>query len=711
MRQLIQDLRGGELSLLEVPAPARLPGHVLIRTSRSLISAGTERMLTEFAKAGYIEKARLQPERLRHTIEKIRTDGILATYEAVRDRLDRPVPLGYCNAGCVVAADDSDPNFSPGDRVVSNGPHAELVLVPRNLCARIPDGVSDEEASFTVVAAIALQGVRLLAPTLGETIVVVGLGLVGLLAVQILRASGCRVIGFDPSSERVALAAVYGADALETAPGRDIAADVLDRTGRAGADAVLIAAATSDEALMSQCAAMSRKRGRLVLTGVVPLNVKRQDFYEKELTFQVSCSYGPGRYDPTYEAGGIDYPLPFVRWTAQRNFDAVLELMRDRRLSTTELVTDRAAFNAAPTAYHRLQDRKTIGVVLEYPAAGTEASLHARTVIHATPRPCASGRAIAVIGAGAFAQARILPALRQCGADVKAIVNAQGFNAGVAARRFGVAAASTDIEQALADDDIGGIIIATRHESHAELVIRGLRAGKHVLVEKPLCLSESELAEIVAARHLASATHGARLLAVGFNRRFAPLGRRMREAMASRSGPAFVMYQCNAGQLPPGHWVNDPAAGGGRILGEACHFIDFIQFLCGSRIETVQTTWLRTRNSGARDSAAIALGFEDGSVGVVNYYASGNRALPKERCEVVFDGKSLLLDNFRRLAGYGIVAGGRSLRQDKGHRAQIAAFHQVVTGRREPAEFPLEFDVIENVARASLRAAGFSRES
>lgn len=711
MKQLIQDLRGGELSLLEVPAPARRAGHVLIRTSRSLISAGTERMLTEFAKAGYVEKARLQPERLRQTIEKIRTDGILATYEAVRDRLERPLPLGYCNAGRVIAADGSDPDFSVGDRVVSNGPHAELVLVPRNLCARIPDGVSDEEASFTVVGAIALQGIRLLAPTLGETIVVVGLGLVGLLAVQILRAAGCRVIGFDPNKERAALASAYGADALETTPERDVAADVLVRTGGAGADAVLITAATSDEAVISQCAAMSRKRGRLVLTGVVPLTLNRQDFYEKELTFQVSCSYGPGRYDPDYEAGGIDYPQPFVRWTARRNFDAVLELMRDRRLSTTDLVTDRCAFDAAPAAYHRLQDRQAIGVVLEYPADRIESNAHARTVVHTMPRRREAGRAIAVVGAGAFAQAKILPALRQCGADIKVIVSAQGLNAGIAARRFGVAVASTEIEQALTDHDVGGVIIATRHESHAELVVRALRAGKHVLVEKPLCLSDAELAEIAAARESSAAEHGARLLAVGFNRRFAPLGRRMREAMSARSGPAFVVYQCNAGRLPPGHWADDPVSGGGRILGEACHFIDFIQFLCDSRIEMVQTTWLRARNSDARDSAAIALGFEDGSVGVVHYYACGNRGVPKERCEAAFDGKSLLLSNFRHLAGHGVAVGGRSLRQDKGHRAQFAAFHEVVAGRRELADFPLDFDAIENVTRASLRAAGNTRES
>lgn len=710
MRQLFQDLRSGSLSLLEVPAPQERPGHLLIRSSRSLISAGTERMLTSFAKAGYLEKARLQPEKVRQVLEKVRTDGVLSAYEAVRARLDQPMVLGYSNVGQVLAATGRAAGYAAGDRIVSNGPHAEVVLVPQNLCARVPDGVTDEQASFTVVGAVALQGIRLIAPNLGETVVVAGLGLIGLLAVQILRAAGCRVLGFDPQAGRVEIARRSGADAFCANAESDPVAIVDAKTGGAGADAVLITASTDDDALISQCAAICRKRGRIVLTGVIGLNLKRSDFYEKELTFQVSCSYGPGRYDPGYEDRGIDYPRPFVRWTAQRNFAAVLELMREGKIVIDGLITDRLPFAVAPDAYARLDDPRSVGIVLDYPGPGPAAP--SRTVTVTPQRAVAKGKALAVIGAGAFTQARILPALRKARANVKVIVSAQGASAAIAACKYGVTSASTDIEAVMDDRDVGAVIIATRHDSHAALAIRALQAGKSVFVEKPLCLNDAELDAIVVARNSALQANGAvPALIVGFNRRFAPMARCMREAMAGRAGPAFIVYTCNAGALPPGHWAHDPNIGGGRIIGEACHFIDFLQFLTGSRIRSVRARKAGAAGADLEDNVAITIDFDDGSIGQVNYFACGGRSFPKERCEAAFDGKSLVLDNYRRLDGFGIKVRERSLRQDKGHEAQFGALQRLVSGLDPATEYPLSFEEIESATRATFKAVYEMRET
>jgi len=710
MKQLVQDLRNGALILLEVPPPRPGRGQVLVRTRCSLISAGTERMLTRFAKAGYLEKARQQPDRLRQAVEKIRSDGLLAAIESVRARLEQPVELGYCNVGEVMAVGEGVTGFSPGDRVVSNGPHAEQVLAPKNLCARIPDPVTDDQAAFAVVAAIGLQGVRLIAPGIGETVVVAGLGLIGLLSVQILRAAGCRVIGFDPDADRAGLARIFGAESFQVGSDADPVASVQARSGGTGADAVLITASTRDDALISQCAAMCRRRGRIVLTGVIGLNLQRADFYEKELSFQVSCSYGPGRYDPNYEERGIDYPRDFARWTAGRNFEAALELMREGRLLTERLVTHRAPFTSAPEAYARLEERESIGILLDYGIGSEELAADSAATLPMTKAVRTHGHGIAVIGAGAFTQARILPALRRAGADVRVIASAQGTSAAIAARRFGIPQASSDLDAILLNPTVSAVVIATRHDQHAPLVLRALAAGKQVFVEKPLCLSEAELDAIVAARREVAHREGATpALVVGFNRRHAPMARRMREAMAQRAAPAFVVYHCNAGSLPANHWAYDPLVGGGRIVGEACHFIDFVQYLIGSRIASVHATRTNPAGAGLEDSAAITLGFEDGSIGQVNYYASGNRAFPKERCEAAFDGKSIVLDNFRRLRGYGVAANGRALRQDKGHDAQFAAFSALVAGAGVPGGFPVPFEVVEDVMRATLRAAGSLR--
>lgn len=708
MRQILQDLRSGELRLEEVAAPDVRVNTLLIRTTRSLISAGTERMLSNFAKASYLEKARQQPERVKQVLQKARTDGILATYEAVSARLDQPVPLGYCNVGRVLAVGDGVAGFEAGDRVVSNCPHVEVALAPKNLCARIPDGVSDEDAAFTVTAAIGLQGLRLIAPTLGETVVVAGLGLIGLLSVQLLKANGCTVIGFDFNADRVARAGRYGAQAHNLAEGVDPVAAVMAATQGRGADGVLITAATSDNALIGQCAQMSRKRGRIVLTGVIGLDLDRADFYEKELSFQVSCSYGPGRYDPGYEQKGQDYPLPFVRWTEQRNFDAVLTLLREGRLDVGGLITNRVPFHEASQAYAYLNSPEAIGIVLEYDAAAEDSALRARTVRTATVTAAPGGKALGVIGAGNFTQAKILPGLKAAGADIKTIVSSNGTSGAVAARRFAIPHSATDENAVFDDPQIGAVIVATPHNSHARLVVRALESGRHVFVEKPLCLSPAELDSIVAVREAAAVRGSVPVVLAGFNRRFAPLAVQMRKAASARRAPAFAVYSCNAGMIPAEHWTQDPGVGGGRIVGEACHFIDFLRFAVGVPIVRVSAVKQKAQGGDLEDNAAISLVFADGSVGQVNYFACGNKGYPKERCEMSFDGKTLVLDNYRKLTGYGIGGSKSSLRQDKGHDAQFAAFTRAAAGDGAP---PVAFDEIENVMRATFAAVRAMRDN
>jgi predicted dehydrogenase/threonine dehydrogenase-like Zn-dependent dehydrogenase len=713
MKQILQELRSGKLLLQDVAAPDARPGCLLIRTTRTLISAGTERTLTSFAKASYFAKARQQPERVKQVLEKARTDGILATYEAVNSKLDQPMQLGYCNVGRVMAIGEGVAGYKIGDRVVSNCPHIEVALAPKNLCAPIPDGVSDDAAAFAVTSAIGLQGIRLIVPTLGETIVVSGLGLIGLLAVQLLKANGCKVIGFDFNADRVSRARGYGAEAYDLSGGLDPVATVLENTGGVGADGVIITAATQGNTLIHQCAQMSRKRGRIVLTGVVGLDLQRSDFYDKELSFQVSCSYGPGRYDPAYEQKGEDYPLPFVRWTEQRNFDAVLGLMREGRLDVTGLITHRVPFAQAPKAYELLDSPDSIGVLLEYDETVDEARLRTRTVAigNAPAAPVAKGRAIGVIGAGGFTQARILPALRAAGANIKTIVSSNGTSGSIAARNFAIRQSSTDPNAVLQDPDIGAVVIATPHNSHAALVMAAMKAGRDVFVEKPLCLNEEELDEIGALRaEIVSERGAAPGIMVGFNRRFAPLAVQMRKLAQTRRGPAFGVFTCNAGAIPAEHWAQDPKVGGGRIVGEACHFIDFLGFMTGSRIVDVRAVKQQPGGRDLEDNVAISLGFADGSVGQVNYFACGSKSYPKERCEFSFDGKTLVLDNFRNLVAHGLAGSKKSWKQDKGHDAQFAAFVRAFDAGGTAANSPIPFEAIDNAMRATYGAVRSMRE-
>lgn len=701
MKQILQSLKTGATEIAEVPVPRVGRGQLLISTSHTLVSAGTERMMVEFGKAGWIDKARQQPDKVRMVLDKIRTDGVQPTLEAVFNKLDQPLPLGYCNVGRVAEMGVGVVGFAVGDRVISNGKHAEVVSVPINLCAKVPDAVTDEEAAFTVLGAIALQGIRLVMPTLGETVVVTGLGLVGLMTVQLLRANGCRVLGLDFDKEKLDLARQFGAEVVDLAAGQDpVKVAELYSRGR-GVDAVIVTAATKSSEPMHQAALMCRKRGRIVLVGVTGLELSRDDFFKKELTFQVSASYGPGRYDPNYEEKGQDYPVGFVRWTEQRNFEAVLDMMADGRMDVKPMISHRFAIEEAEQAYALVGGAgPSLGILLTYP--GIEITPEGRTVSlppRAHPQPISqreigSKVVVSFIGAGNYATAVLIPAFKAGGAHLRSVASSAGVSGLHAGRKFGFDETTTDTNRLFSDNETTAVVITTQHDSHARFVLQALAAGKHVFVEKPLCLTLGELAQIEAAAQTS-------IVMVGFNRRFAPQIQKVISLLKGVTGPKSFVMTVNAGAIPADHWTHDPEAGGGRIIGEACHFIDLLRFLAGSRIASHQVTRM---DSPTKDSVSISLKFEDGSMGVVHYFANGSKAFPKERLEVFAAGRVLQLDNFRKLQGFGWPGFTKMnlWRQDKGQKACAAAFVQAIT-TGGPAPIPLE-EIFE-VARVSIEVS------
>ena len=714
MKQVLQDLKTGEIFLQEVPVPHVKRGHLLIQSTRSLISAGTERMYVDFGRAGYISKAKQRPEKVKQVLEKIRTDGLLPTVEAVLAKLEQPNALGYCNVGRVLEVGEGVEGFRLGDRVASNGGHAEVVMVPVNLCAKVPEGVSDDQAAFTVISAIGLHAIRLLDPSLGESVAVFGLGLIGLIAIQILAASGVRVIGFDNDPERVRIAQDYATRALDLSLGSDPVQAALAFSSGVGVDGVLITASTPSHELIHQAAEMCRKRGRIILTGVVGLNLRRSDFYHKELTFQVSCSYGPGRYDPFYEEQGHDYPLPYVRWTEKRNFEAVLELMREGRIEVDRLISRRVPLLKIQEAYDAISSRSAIGVLVEYPVASPEASgdrWQERVIVH-RPAPSPSGSVVAgVIGAGNFARLKTIPLLAQSSARLKWIASSGGLSAAAVARKIAIERSTTDYRKILEDPEVNAVIIATRHDTHAQITVEALEAGKSVFVEKPLCLNRQELEQIVSAFHRAGAAHQSQpILMVDFNRRFSPLTTLARERIGDRQAPLALVFTCNAGPVPADHWVHDPQAGGGRIVGEACHFIDLLHFLVGAPIFRVSALKQETKSGkDLEDTVSITLKFQDGSLGQINYFAGGSKRYPKEQLQIFSQGRVLFLDNFKRLQafGFGRFKGKRLWVQDKGHRTALLRFLEAV---EKGQEAPISFESIVHITAATFAVVEAMRE-
>jgi len=695
MKQLVQNLKSGKIELVEVPIPKVSANTILIKTTHSLISVGTERMLVEFGKASLLEKARSQPEKVKEILNKIKTDGLFTTFEAVMARLDEPLPLGYSNVGIVIDVGKNVEGFSIGDRVVSNGSHSEIVNVSKNLVAKVPDNVDDETAVFTVLGSIALEGIRLLNPTLGEYIAVVGLGLIGQLTVQLLIAAGCKVLGIDINESRVNLAISFGAEGLLINPGESPIEGALAFSKGRGVDGVIITASTKSNEPIEYSADICRKRGRIVLIGVTKIDIPRDKFYKKELSFQVSCSYGPGRYERLYEEKGVDYPFEYVRWTAKRNFEAVLDMMSMRKVNVKPLITHRFSFDDALKAYDVIFKEKPLGIILQYKNGNIEnvevVKLQKDRLNSSQGKPC-----IGVLGVGNFAKMVLLPALKKTNARLKFISSSGGINSVFAGRKFGFEYATSDYNKVLGDEEIDTIFITTRHASHAHLVIEGLKRGKNVYVEKPLALNIDELKDIISVYKNTN-----KILMVGFNRRFSPFIRKLKELISQRKDPLCLNIMVNAGAIPYDSWIYDPEVGGGRIIGEACHFIDLSRFIVGNKITEVYAITTRGHSGYDEDKMIINLKFEDGSISVINYFANGSKVFPKERIEVFGEGKILVVDNFRSLKGYGINIKMRSLKQNKGHEDEIKEFIRAISNGTES---PIPFNELVEVTLASFCA-------
>lgn len=693
MKQIIQHLNSGETSLIEVPAPMVKDGHLLIQSACSLVSAGTERMLIDFGKANWINKARQQPERVKDVLNKIKTEGLLPTIEAVKSKINKPIPLGYSNAGTVVAVGNNVHGFKVGDRVASNGAHAEMVQVPQNLCAKIPDAVSDESAAFTVVGAIALQGIRLIQPSFGETVVVVGLGLIGQIAVQLLLANGCCVIGVDPDEQKCNQVQKLGAVAICNRNEPSVVQAIFAQTNNAGADAVLITASSKEQSVIADAAQMCRKRARIVLIGVIGLHLNRADFYEKELTFQVSCSYGPGRYDYDYEQNSKDYPIGFVRWTAQRNFEAVLQAMALAQLKLEQLITQKIPLEEFSKVYSNLSSEESAVSVFVYDKRTT----HQHTISFNKETTYKKG-SVAIIGAGNFASKVIVPLLKKNKTDIRIVASANGLSAAQLAKQFNVALATTDLEAIWSDNSIASVLIATQHNTHADLCIKALHSGKCVFVEKPLAISIEEIEAVKDAVQDCGCT-----LDVGFNRRHAPLAIKMKQLLGDHSLVNMVMT-INAGVVPANNWLADKAKSGGRIIGELCHFIDLAAFISGSKVNAVCANALANND----EDVTLLLKFENGSSAALNYFSNGNKAYDKERIEVFSEGKTLILENWKRLTGYGFGGfSSTSSGQDKGHERQF----NLLTQNWEKGGTPLiPFDSIYNTNVAAIAAVESLKE-
>ncbi len=703
MKQLIQNIRTGQSVVEDVPAPGITSGRVLIRVASSLVSAGTERMIVEFAEKNLLEKARSRPDLVRQTLDKVARDGVLATLETVQNRLDQPMTLGYSVAGEVIGVGAGVEGIAIGDRVAAAGAnqavHAEVVSVPKNLVAKIPEGVDFDAAAFTTVGAIALQGVRLAEPRLGEVAGVIGLGLLGQITVQLLRANGCRVVGLDPQAARAEMAKRFGAEESVTSEADFRGACARATNGR-GVDAVLITADTSSDGPVILAGDVARDKGVVVSVGAVGMNIPRKTYFEKELDFRISRSYGPGRYDDVYEQQGNDYPYGFVRWTENRNMQAFLWLAGEKKLDLGALITHRIDIAEGTRAYDLITGKSGepfMGVLLQYPRDEQPSSRTIASTAHRPP-PTANSLRIGLIGAGKFASAVLLPAMKAADAELVGVAAASGTSARHALNRYGFHYCTTDDEQILADPNVNAVVIATRHDLHATQTMRALCAGKHVFVEKPLCLTEEELVEIRAVY----AEHPS-IVMVDFNRRFAPMSIALRDFMRGAGEPLMIHYRVNGGFVPATEWVQREQ-GGGRLVGEGVHFIDWAVWLTGDVPERVQCVAADNAGRYSNDNFSVVIRFRGGSVFQLLYVASGDRALGKERVEVHGGGRSAVLEDFRKLE---LFANGRKsvtrsiLRSDKGHRAGFAAFADAI---RKGGASPIPFEEIVTTMRAAFDA-------
>jgi polar amino acid transport system substrate-binding protein len=707
MKQVLQNRKTGRPFVGEVPVPALQRGRVLVRTVASLISAGTERLAVEMVSKGLVNEARQRPDLVKAVVAKVKSDGLLNTFTSVRDKLAASTTLGYSAAGIVTAVAEDLSEFQIGDRVACAGvgfaSHAEVLSVPRNLCTHLPPNVGFDEGAFATLGAIALQGVRLAEPTLGESIVVIGLGLIGQLTVQLLKANGCRVFGLDLDHQRVDLAIELGADAA-TVSNDDAAKQIDTWTRGRGADAVLITAATESNAPVELAAKISRVKGRVVVVGMTGLNIPRQPFYLRELSLTISMSYGPGRYDPQYEEQGNDYPFGYVRWTEKRNIEAFLELINSGNVRLSKLISHRFSIDQAERAYQLISGdvaEPYLGVVLNY---DPDSQITTRVALQSSRKKTDSAINLGVIGAGGYVPAILLPHFKAAAVNFRSIATASGVSAHDVGKRFGFKYAVSNADEVLSDPNINLVVVGTRHDLHAELVTNALFANKHVFVEKPLALNDEELGRVLNA---ASASSG--LLMVGFNRRFSPLALQAREFFSGRSEPLSIAYRVNAGRLPKEHWIQDQQQGG-RIIGEVCHFIDLLTFLTAAKPNSVFAEAINAKSDKIvdADSVFITLKFEDGSNATIAYLAEGDRALAKERVEVFGGGRSFVLDDYLSAIMY---RDGREKQvnlkaQDKGQKDQVKAVCAAVLS----GEAPINLDELASTTRTTFRILDSLRE-
>ncbi len=725
MKQVLQQARTGEIAVVEVPIPQLLPGCVLVRIVASVVSAGTERASTEFASKSLWRKAQARPDLVREVIGKVQRDGVFSALQAVRTRLDQPQAPGYSSAGTVIAVGQGITDLQPGDRVACAGAgfavHAEVACVPRLLVERVPQATSIsseevpfEEAAFATLGAVALHGIRMAEAKLGDLVAVIGLGLLGQLSVQLLKAAGCRVLGMDLNASRAELARHSGADAVAVSPAelRDLC---LEYSRGAGADSVLIAAETASSDPVNLAGEVARDRAIVVAVGTVGIDIERKTYYGKELDFRISRSYGPGRYDSAYEQKGRDYPIGYVRWTETRNMGAFLQLLAERKINVGSLITHRFPLERATGAYELISGNSRepyLGVVIEYSGTFDETRtlelVRKSSADHARSQTASADRiSVGLLGAGAFAAGTLIPALKASKDTVLAgVCAATGAHAHHAAKKFGFRYCTTDEAQLVQDPSVNTVVIATRHHLHAHQVLAALEAQKHVFCEKPLCLSEEELRSIIRRyldlSDLGTAPARRPALMVGFNRRFAPMAARMKSFLGATSEPLFLHYRINAGSLSPDHWVNDPEQGGGRVLGEVCHFVDLLMHLAGAPIVEVEAQLVGSAGRYGGDNVLALLQFANGSHGAISYLSNGDRSFSKERLEVFGGGAVAALEDFRRLelARHGHRQTIRARwRQDKGHRAEWAAFIESIRAGKAA----IAFDELVCSSLATLR--------
>lgn len=653
MKQLLQNLDTGETFIEEMPEPNLKDNFVKIQNFNSVISPGTEKMLVQFGKANLLQKAISQPDRVKDVYSKIKTDGITSTFDAVKSKLKEPIPLGYSSAGVII--ESRSPLFSVGDRVVSNGPHSEVVSVNHNLCALIPDGLKYEDAAFTVIGSIALQGIRVLDPRIGENIAVFGLGLLGIITCQLLKLNGCNVLGVDIDESKCKLANDFGIDTFLNQGTQELNNKSCLFSNNIGMDGVIITAASHSNEVMHQAALISKQRGKIVLVGSVGLDLKREDFYEKELSFQVSCSYGPGRYDEVYEVDGVDYPVGFVRWTEKRNFEAFLNILYSGKLTVNKLITHRFKFDDATSAYSDVTLNKAVGVLLSYE---TSNDLTNHKIQYSSSKQSISIGSnilnVGFVGGGNYASRVLIPKLKKLDVNLNTLVANGGVKSSIAAKKNGFNYLSNQIDDVMLNKDIDTIFIATQHDSHAKLVLRALESKKNIFVEKPLALSMHELEQIKAAHEHFSSKNGPINLVVGFNRRFAPMVESAKELLSTEDAFKTINININAGHVPKNSWINNPEKGGGRLLGECCHFIDLAKFLANSSISSVNLIGpLKLDLIERNQNAVITITFSNSSYAAINYFSNGHLSYPKENIQVSSGGKMIEINNFLKFKSFG----------------------------------------------------------